>query len=60
MDKREAIHKIVNFDKVINLLRQSSREKLLTQAKFVKENKEQALMKNPSLLSLGNSKQIDE
>jgi hypothetical protein len=57
LKKREGMQRLANLDKVLDLLRKSSRDKLVDQAKLVKENKTtnaNQIIKSISLLNLKN------
>ncbi len=43
--------KIINFDKVKELIRQSSRDRLQDKAKHVKENKGEAMSRTASVMN---------
>ena len=51
LTKKPSMPKIINFDKVKDLIRKSSRERLLDTAKHIKENKEEVLTRTASVMN---------
>eukprot|EP00347_Sterkiella_histriomuscorum_P004888 403358704 len=60
LSKKQALHKIVNFDKVRDLIRQSSRERRQDLAQQVKDNKGEAMLARTTSIKNFNQKQLQE